>query len=128
MVGHIVSGSSIVVVGFGCGGGGGGGGVGGLILFCCPDAGQEFVHVHGAEVLAALAEGMLELIEREGVDGGLSSERREGVVFVLLVGLALGDHVGLGDHHLCHAEEMVLLMKMAIKLKNLLREYKAGIS
>lgn len=100
MAADIVSGSSVVG---GCGGGGGGGvGGGGLVLFRRPDAGEELVHVHGAKVLAALAEGVLELIESEGVDGGLSSERREGVnvVLVLLVGVAFG------GHHVCDAEEI----------------------
>ena len=99
MAADIGTGGSVVAVGScGCGGGVG---VGGLILFRRPDAGEELVHVHGAEVLAALAEGVLEFIESEGVDGGLSSERREGVnvVLVLLVGVAFG------GHHLCDAED-----------------------
>lgn len=62
-----------------------GGGVDGLVLFRGPNAGKELVHVHRSEILATLAERVLELVESEGVDGGLSSERREGIVFGLLI-------------------------------------------
>lgn len=49
--------------------GGGGGGVDGLVLFGAPDAAEELVHVHGAEILAAVAECVLKLVEGEGVYG-----------------------------------------------------------
>lgn len=49
------------------------GGVDGLIFFSSPNAVEELVHVHGPEILAVLAEGVLELVESERVDGRLSS-------------------------------------------------------
>lgn len=87
-----------------------------MILFGGPDTIEKLVHVHGPKVLAALTESVLELIKGERVNGGLSSKRRERVVFVVVVGLlivlpwrriyfTLGDHIGLSDYHVCHAED-----------------------
>lgn len=87
-----------------------------MILFGGPDTIEKLVHVHGPKVLAALTESVLELIKGERVNGGLSSKRRERVVFVVAVGLlivlpwrriyfALGDHIGLSDYHVCHEED-----------------------
>ena len=46
-------------------GGVGSGGVDGLVLFGSPNTVEKLVHVHGPEVLAALTQSMLELIEGE---------------------------------------------------------------
>lgn len=62
------------------------GGVDGYVLFGGPDTVEELVHVHRPEVLTTLAEGVLELVESEGVDRGFSSKRREEVVLRLLIG------------------------------------------
>lgn len=59
MAAHVIA---IVVVG---GGRGRGGGVDGLVLFGSPNTVEKLVHVHGPEVLAALTQSMLELIEGE---------------------------------------------------------------
>ena len=39
----------------------------GLVLFGVPDAAEELVHVHGPEVLAALAQCVLELVQCQRV-------------------------------------------------------------
>lgn len=57
MAAHVIA---IVVVG-----GGRGRGVDGLVLFGSPNTVEKLVHVHGPEVLAALTQSMLELIEGE---------------------------------------------------------------
>ena len=86
-----------------------------MVLFGGPDTIEKLVHIHGPKVLAALTESVLELIKGERVNGGLSSKRRERVVFVVVVGLlivlqwriyfSLGDHIGLSDYHVCHEED-----------------------
>lgn len=90
-----------------------------MVLFGGPDTIEELVHIHGPKVLAALTESVLELIKGERVDGGLSSKRRERVVFVVVVAgvvgllivlqwqiyFSLGDHIGLSDYHVCHEED-----------------------
>ena len=87
-----------------------------MVLFGGPDTIEKLVHIHGTKVLAAFTESVLELIKSERVNGGLSSKRRERVVFVVVVvGLlivlqwqiyfALGDHIGLSDYHVCHEED-----------------------